>query len=189
MFNLEAELAADLAEAFGIAEGSAFVTGDGTGKPKGLLASVTAEVKTGAAANFAAINPADVLFKAFHAIAGGACAVRVWMMNRNVLGTIRQWKDGQGRYLLADPITAGAPMTLLGRPVVKPSTCRTSQPMHRRSSSAISAPIASSTASLWPCSRDPFSIATTGQVRFHARKRVGGDLTHTDRLVRIKVAA
>ena len=36
--------------------------------------------------------------------------------------------------------------------------------------------------------RDPFTLAAVGQVRFHARKRVGGDITHMDRFVRLRVA-
>jgi HK97 family phage major capsid protein len=37
--------------------------------------------------------------------------------------------------------------------------------------------------------RGPFSLATVGQVRFHARKRVGADVTHPDRFVKLTVAA
>ena len=37
--------------------------------------------------------------------------------------------------------------------------------------------------------RDPYTLATKGQVRFHARKRVGADVTHPDRFVKLKVSA
>jgi HK97 family phage major capsid protein/HK97 family phage prohead protease len=188
-YDLEAELAADLAEAFGIAEGAAFVSGDGTGKPKGLLAAVSAEVKTGAAANFASSNPADVLFSAFHAIPGVHAQNGVWLMNRTTLGTVRKWKDGQGRYLVADPIAADAPTTLLGRPIVEatdmPNVGAGNSPIVFGDLSAYRIVDRVQLAML----RDPFSTATTGQVRFHARKRVGGDMTHSDRLVRILVSA
>jgi len=36
--------------------------------------------------------------------------------------------------------------------------------------------------------RDPYSLATNGQVRFHARKRVGADITHPDRFIKLKCA-
>lgn len=37
--------------------------------------------------------------------------------------------------------------------------------------------------------RAPFIMAIKGQVRFHARKRVGADLTHPDRFIKLRVAA
>jgi HK97 family phage major capsid protein len=36
--------------------------------------------------------------------------------------------------------------------------------------------------------RDPYSLAAKGQVRIHAYKRVGADVTHPDRFVKLKVA-
>ena len=60
-YDLESELASDLAESFGVAEGVAFVNGTGSGQPKGLMAATgIAEVKTGNASAFPATNPADV---------------------------------------------------------------------------------------------------------------------------------
>ncbi len=37
--------------------------------------------------------------------------------------------------------------------------------------------------------RDPYSLATTGKVRFHARRRVGGGLVKAEALRKIKCAA
>jgi len=36
--------------------------------------------------------------------------------------------------------------------------------------------------------RDAYTLATNGQVRFHARKRVGADVTHPDRFIKLRVA-
>lgn len=119
-YNLEGELLADFAESFAKTEGLAFVKGTGAGQPFGIMsASGIAELKTGVAANFPAANPADVLIAMYHKIATTYAQSGVWMMNRNTLALVRQWKDGNGRYLVLDPITAGAPSTLLGRPVVE----------------------------------------------------------------------
>ena len=35
----------------------------------------------------------------------------------------------------------------------------------------------------------PYPLASKGQVRFNARARVGADVTHPDRFVKLKVAA
>src|SRR5258705_5636426 len=119
-YNLEGELASDLGESFGISEGAAFVKGDGTGKPKGLMnATGIAQMVTGSAAGFPATNPADVLIAMFHALPGVHAQNGVWLMNRTTLGTLRQFKDQQGRYIVLDGLTNGAPVTLLGRPVVE----------------------------------------------------------------------
>jgi HK97 family phage major capsid protein len=37
--------------------------------------------------------------------------------------------------------------------------------------------------------RDPYTLGSKSQVRFIARKRVGADLTHPDRFVKLRVAA
>jgi HK97 family phage major capsid protein/HK97 family phage prohead protease len=191
-YNLEGELSADFGESFGKAEGTAFVsgTGDGDNKPKGLLvASGITEITTGVAADFPADDPADVLISMFHSLPNVHAQNGVWLMNRTTLGVIRKWKDGQGRYLVLDPISAGAPVTLLGRPIVEATDMddigadkhpvifgdlQGYRIVDRVSLSVL---------------RDPFSLATKGQVRFHARRRVGADVTNPDRFVKLKCAA
>ena len=119
-YNLEGELALEFAENFGKVEGAAFVSGDGDGKPKGLLtASGITAVKTGVAATFPTTNPADVLIGMYHSLPNVFAQQAVWLMNRNTLATIRKWKTSEGNYLCIDPITAGMPLTMLGRPIVE----------------------------------------------------------------------
>ncbi|WP_306113267.1 MULTISPECIES: phage major capsid protein [unclassified Roseovarius] len=190
-YNLEGELMADFAETFGKTEGLAFVKGTGTGQPTGIMAATNGilEVKTGAAAAFPASNPADVLIGMYHKIATTYAQSGVWLMNRNTLAVLRQWKDGNGRYLVIDPISEGAPTTLLGRPVVEMPDMddigANKFPILFGDMSGYRIVDRVGLSTL----RDPFSIATKGQVRFHARKRVGADLTHPDRFVKLKVAA
>lgn len=189
-YGLEGELLSDFAESFSKTEGLAFVKGSGTGQPTGIMtAADIAEIKTGVAASFPATNPADVIIAMYHKIATTYAQSGVWMMNRNTLGIIRQWKDGNGRYLVLDPISEGAPSTLLGRPVVEmPDMDDIGAGLFPilfgdMSGYRIVDRIGFNTM------RDPFSLAVNGQVRFHARKRVGADLTHPDRFIKLKVAA
>lgn len=189
-YGLEGELIADYAESFGKTEGLAFVKGTGTGQPKGIMtATGIKEVKTGVAAAFPSTNPADVIIGMYHAIATSHAQNGAWLMNRNTLSVIRQWKDGTGRYLVLDPITAGGVMTLLGRPIVEMPDMddigagKFPILFGDLSGYRIVDRVGLSTL------RDPYSLATKGQVRFHARKRVGADLTHPDRFVKLKVAA
>jgi HK97 family phage major capsid protein/HK97 family phage prohead protease len=188
-YNLEGELLGDFAESFARAEGLAFVKGTGTGQPFGIMTNTgIAELKTGVAANFPTANPADVLIKMFHKIATTYAQSAVWMMNRNTLGFIREWKDGNGRYLVLDPISTGAPTTLLGRPIVEMPDMD--------DIGAGACPILFGDMQGYriidrvnlTTLRDPYSLATNGQVRFHARKRVGADVTHPDRFIKLRVA-
>jgi HK97 family phage major capsid protein len=189
-YNLEGELSSDFAESFGLTEGVAFVNGSGVNQPKGLLtATGITEVKTGVAADFPAANPADVLIGMFHKLPGVHAQNGAWLMNRTTLGVIRQWKDGQGRYLVIDPISEGAATTLLGRPIV--------EAIDMDDIAANKYPIMFGDLQGYriidrvglSVLRDPYSLATKGQVRFHARKRVGADVTHPDRFVKLKVSA
>lgn len=189
-YDLAGELASDLAESFGIAEGSAFVTGNGTGKPNGIMnASGIQSIITGAAANFASSSPADVLIGMFHKLPAVHAQNGTWIMNRNTLSIIRQFKDGMGRYIVLDGLNNGAPVTLLGRPVV--------EAIDMADIGANAYPILFGDLSgyrivdrvSFEMLRDPYSVATKGQTRFHARKRVGADVTHPDRFVKLKVSA
>lgn len=189
-YGLEGELLADFAESFGKTEGVAFVKGTGVGQPNGIMtATGIKEVKTGLAAAFPATNPADVIIGMYHQIATSHAQNGAWLMNRNTLSVIRQWKDSTGRYLVLDPITAGGVMTLLGRPIVEMPDMddigagKFPILFGDLSGYRIIDRVGLSTL------RDPYSLAANGQVRFHARKRVGADLTHPDRFVKLKVSA
>lgn len=189
-YNLEGELAADFGESFGKAEGAAFVLGTGNGQPKGLMkAAGIAEFKTGVADGLPASNPASLIIQLFHQLPAAHAQRGVWMMNRNTLATIRNFVDGNGRPLVLESLSADMPTTLLGRPVVEAidmddiaagkfpivfGDLQGYRIVDRVSLSVL---------------RDPYSLATKGQVRFHARRRVGADVTHPDRFVKLKVAA
>jgi len=191
-YDLEGELLAEFAEQFGKSEGAAFVSGTGVGQPVGLLTSTDSRIKvlhTGDAAGFPAGNPADVLIKAFHTMPAVVAQVGAWMMNRNTIAAIREMKDGIGRYLVLDGLAQGAPVTLLGRPIIEavdmPDLAAGATPIMfgdfqgYRIVDRVQPTIL----------RDPFTMAATGQVRFVGRKRVGADITHPDRFLKLLVAA
>jgi HK97 family phage major capsid protein len=188
-YNLEGLLSEDFGEAFGKAEATAFVSGDGAGKPVGLLeAAGIAEIKTGNAATLGT-DPAATIISMFHKVPAVVAQAGVWMMNRTTLGNLRTLKDGTGRFIMLDPITAGAPVTLLGRPIVEmvdmPDVAADAYPIMFGDLSGYRIVDRIGLSVL----RDPYSQATNGLVRFHIRKRVGGDVSHADRFLKLKVAA
>ena len=189
-YNLEGEISRDLAETFAITEGLAFVSGNGVNKPTGLLAATgISEMKTGVAANFAAANPADTLIAMFHKLPAAFAQVGAWAMNRNTLSTIRQFKDAQGRYIVLDSLADGAPVTLLGRPVVEmvdmADVAAGTYPIIFGDMSGYRIVDRAGLSVL----RDPYTLAAKGQVRIHARMRVGADVTNPDRFIKLKVSA
>lgn len=188
-YDLRGELIADYAEAFGKAEAVAFVSGNGTGKPKGLLAATgIAEVKTGAAATLGT-DPAATIIGMFHSLPGVHAQNAVWLMNRKTLAALRTLKDATGRFIMLDPITSGGATTLLGRPIVEavdmPDVAAGAFPIMFGDLQGYRI-VNRTDLNVLP---DPYTNAAKSQVRFHARARVGADLTHPDRFVKLKVAA
>jgi HK97 family phage major capsid protein len=188
-YNLEGELASDLAESFAIAEATAFVGGDGSGKPKGILAaSGITTVVSGKAATLGD-NPGDTLIGVFSAIPTAHAQNGAWAMNRKTLAEVRKIKDANGQYLWQPSLQAGMPSSLLGRPVIEmvdmPDIAANATPIvfgdwaGYRIVDRVDMSILS----------DPYTRAKNGINVFHARKRVGGDVTNPDRFVKLKIAA
>jgi len=182
-YNLEAELQSDLAESFAITEGSAFVTGTGTGQPMGLLTST--QIQTVTAATLTADTVIDLFYSlpSFHAQNG------TFVMNRNTLAAVRKLKDSNGAYIWQESIRDGQPATLLGRPVVEavdmPDPAKNNTPIifGDLSGYRIMDRIG------FEILVDPYTLATKGMTRFHARRRVGADVTNPDRLKKLKLTA
>lgn len=126
--DIAAWLAGEVATEFAEREGVAFISGNGITRPRGILSYDTVAnasyawgslgfVVTGAAANFASSNAADSLIQLYYALREGYRANATFLTSDLVMGTIRQFKDGQGNYLWAPP-TVDGPATFLGKPVV-----------------------------------------------------------------------
>ena len=85
VFNLEAEMQSEFAEQFAKAEGTAFISGDGSNKPTGIVNGSTVSSTT--AANAASIV-ADDLFDLVHGLKSEYARSATFMMNRATLGAI-----------------------------------------------------------------------------------------------------
>ncbi|MGD1956889.1 MAG: phage major capsid protein [Sphingomonadales bacterium] len=131
-FDVEAWLAEELAQEFAAQEGTAFVSGDGTSKPKGFLTYATSNasddtrpygtiqtVVTGNAGAFPTTDPADVLFELVHSLRPAYRQNAVFVMNTQPLSEIRKFKDDDGAYLWRPGLADQMPATLLGYPVVE----------------------------------------------------------------------
>ena len=113
IFDIQSYLATEFARRIGNAEEEAFITGNGTGKPTGFLNSAELGVT---AAGDKAIT-ADELIDLYHSLAVPYRGKAVWMLNDSTVQFIRKLKDNNGQYLWQPGLVAGAPDTILGRPV------------------------------------------------------------------------
>jgi HK97 family phage major capsid protein len=121
--DIEAWVAQKVAEVFSKMENTAFISGNGTSQPKGILtyASGTSwgqveQVNSGLAAGVTA----DGLIKLYYALKEDYARRATFIMNRAVLQSVRLLKEATtDQYLWQPGLAAGAPDTLLGVPVVQ----------------------------------------------------------------------
>ncbi|WP_084733010.1 phage major capsid protein [Sphingobium chungbukense] len=125
--NIEQWLVGEIETEFARQEAIAFLSGDGTNKPFGLLSYVTGAaaaarhpwgaieaLNSGAAAAFTS----DGLIGAVYGLPAAYEPNAKFFLNRSSLGAVRKLKDGQNNYIWQPTYVAGQPSTLLGRPVV-----------------------------------------------------------------------
>ncbi|MGL3605756.1 phage major capsid protein [Rhizobium sp. G187] len=186
--NVEAEVASDLSEEFGRLEGNALLLGDGVKKPNGLMAaSGITEVNSGGASSLTG----DSLISLMYSLPEFYRKNGVWMMNGTTLASIMKLKEtGTGAYVWQPSLQAGMPSTILGRPVIEavdmPDIAANSNPIafgDFQRGYRIFDRVAMSIL------RDPYTQATTGKTRFHARRRVGADVVLAEAIRKMKIAA
>ena len=116
VFDLESYIAREFARRIGTKEEEAFFTGDGTGKPLGILAA-SGGAETGVTAASATAVTADELIDLFYSLKSPYRKNAVWVLNDSTIKAIRKLKDNNGQYLWQPSMVAGTPDTILGRPV------------------------------------------------------------------------
>lgn len=185
--DVASEVAFDLAEEFGQKEGLAFVSGDGVKKPLGFMSDAGIAYTPGGDAS--AIK-ADGLISIVYSLAPAYRQRGTWMMNGSTLAAIRKLKDTvTGTYIWQPALAAGTPETILGRPVVEavdmPDVAGNAFPVAFGDFASAYRIYDRVNISLL---RDPYSVATSGLVRFHARRRVGGAVVRAEAIHKLKIA-
>ena len=128
--DIDQWIAEEVRTAFAVQEGQAFVSGNGSNKPRGFVdypkvANASWSwgnigfIATGVAGAFPAANPADKLIDLAYAVKSGYRHNAHWVMNRATQSVIRKFKDADGNYLWQPSLRAGEAPTLLGHPVVE----------------------------------------------------------------------
>ena len=197
-FDIEGWLADRIADRFSRAEAAAFVSGNGSDKPKGFLAhEKVAEaswewgklgyVATGAAGDFAATNASDAIVDLVYALDAPYRAGAVFVMNSKTAGAVRKMKDADGRFLWSDGLAAAEPARLMGYPVL------VAEDMPEIDAGAFAIAFGDFRSGYTIAERpdlrvlrDPFSAKP--HVLFYATKRVGGGVSDFKAIKLLKFA-
>lgn len=185
-FDLLAILRDEFGEQFGVLEGQEVISGTGINSCLGILDANAAGpgvplayTPSGSAATIAspAGGTGDGLITFLHSIKSAYAANGRFALNRLSLGKVRQLKDSQGRYLWEPSLVPSAPSAILGLPYTE---C---PDMPDEGANAF--PIA---AGDWrraytlvqrvdiQIMEDPYTLQSNGQIKFTARRRVGGQV-------------
>lgn len=186
-FDLESDLREDWMEQFRQAEGAAFIDGNGTNKPQGILQTTSAsggtdaieEISGGGSSALDQDDPFELKF----ALKEGYLQNSRYFLNSTTLKAIRELKDNDNQYLFAplaadeEPTLAGLPYTLM-------------EDLPNPGSSNNKAIICGDMARGYivadrlnmTVQRDPYTKADDGAVVFRARRRVGGHVHNPEAL-------
>jgi len=114
-FDLEGYFVTEFARRIGEKEEEAFLVGNGTSKPTGIL-NTTGGGDVGVTTASATAISADELIDLYHSLKEPYRKDAVWILNDATVKAIRKLKDGTGQYLWQPGIKDGEASTILGRP-------------------------------------------------------------------------
>ncbi|PZP84211.1 MAG: phage major capsid protein [Azospirillum brasilense] len=189
--DIEQWIAEKVADKFARLEATAFISGNGTTAPKGILTYTAGtafgqvqQVPTGTSA----VITADSIIQLFYALKDEYSKRATFLMHRTTLQAVRLLKEATtNQYLWQPGLAAGTPDTLLGAPVA----IAADMPIPAASSLSIAvgdfkrAYLIVDRVGIRTL-RDPFTSKPF--VKFYTTKRVGGKVVNTEALKLLKLA-
>ena len=189
--NIETWLANKVSDKFSRTEASAFISGNGIKKPRGILSypagtsgAKIEQIASGGATAITADGLINLMISLKDFYASGAS----WLMRRATVGAIMLLKDNDGQYIWRPGLDAGKPSTLLGSPVYQAAD------MPAVAAGALPIAFGNFRAGYTVVDRlgitvlrDPYSSKPF--VEFYSRKRVGGDVVNFEAFKLMVVAA
>tara|TARA_R100001460_G_scaffold22604_1_gene45950 strand:+ start:3431 stop:4651 length:1221 start_codon:yes stop_codon:yes gene_type:complete len=174
-FDLESEMSTEFGEQFAKAEGTAFISGNSIGRPQGFTDS-TAGVSSTNSGNGTALT-ANGLLDLMYAIKSDYMNNARFVFNRSTLAAILKLEDTEGQKIFVNSMSyvGGAPSTILGKPYVLAEDMADvgagAKPIAYGDFSRAYTIVDRVNLSVM---RDQFTQATSGNIRYIARRRVGG---------------
>tara|TARA_R100000773_G_scaffold44669_1_gene47253 strand:+ start:24363 stop:25583 length:1221 start_codon:yes stop_codon:yes gene_type:complete len=174
-FDLEAEMSEEFGTQFAKAEGTAFVSGNSVGRPQGFTDSSAGVSSTNSGSGTALT--ANGLLDLMYDIKSDYMANATFVMNRGTFGAVLKLEDTEGQKIFVNSMSyvGGAPNTILGKPYIlaedMADVAGSAKPIAYGDFSRAYTIVDRVNLSVM---RDPFSQATSGNIRYVARRRVGG---------------
>jgi HK97 family phage major capsid protein len=183
-FNVEGWINNRVATRFAVLEAQAFLSGDGVGKPEGILTkSGIAEVVSGDASKITA----DSLIEIYYNLPEFYVRNSTWLMKRSTIKEIRKLKTNDNQYLWQPGLAGVAPATILDRPYVEavdmPSIATNAYPVLFGDFRAAYTIVDRQGIRIL---RDPYS--SKPYVEFYTTRRVGGQVVQADALRKLKIS-
>ncbi len=189
--DVESWIAEKVSDTFSRKENDAFINGDGVGKPRGFLTyqsgTTWGKIEQLNSGSSAAVT-ADKIIELFYLLKEPYMRGATFLMNRATTRLVRQLKEtATGQYLWQPGLTAGAPDTLLGVPVVQAAD------MPIPAANSLSIAVGDFRQAYLIVDRvgvrtlrDPFTDKPF--VKFYTTKRVGGDVVNYEAIKIMKLA-
>lgn len=195
--NLEQWIAGEVADEFAEQEGVAFVSGDGSNKPYGILTFVTGAANAArhpfgaietVAGTGTSLTDSDDLLDLVYGLPSRYRTNAKFYLNDATAGVVRKLKDGDGNYLWQPMMVAGQPSMIGGFPVVEVAA------MPDLAANAVSVLFGNMERTYlvvdrvgFRLLRDPFTNKPF--VHFYVTKRVGGGVQDPRYMRALKMAA
>jgi HK97 family phage major capsid protein len=187
-FDLESYFKKEFGRRIGNAEEAAFLTGNGTGKPLGILAA-TGGADVGITAASATAITADELIDLFYSLKVPYRKNAIWVLNDSTIKAIRKLKDQNGQYLWQPALRDGEFDTVLGKKIF-------TSPYASEIAAGAKAIAFGDFSYYWIGDRQGITFrrlneryAENGQVGFIASKRVDGKLILPESIKILKMKA
>jgi len=187
VFDIERYIASEFARRVGTAEEEAFISGDGTAKPLGLL-SASGGASVGVTTAGATLT-ADELIDLAHSIKTVYRKKAQFLLNDSTIKVIRKLKDGSGQYLWQPGLKEGQPDMLLNYRLI-------TSPYMPEIGAGKKVILFGDYKQYWIADRQGRSFqrlnelyAKTGQVGFRATQRVDGRLVLPDAMKCLQIKA
>lgn len=190
--NIEQWIAGKVAEKFSRLEATAFISGSGSGQPKGILSYAAgtswAQIEQINSGSDGAVT-SDSLIKLYYALKTDYARGATFLMNRSVLQSVRLLKEATtNQYLWQPGLAAGTPDTLLGIPVMQAAD------MPVAATNSLSVAVGDFKRAYLVVDRvglrilrDPFTEKPF--IKFYTTRRVGGEVVNYEAVKLLKLAA
>ncbi len=187
--DIEKWVATKVADKMARLESTAFISGDGTTQPKGILTYTAGtsfghiqQINTGVSAAITA----DSLVNLYYSLKDDYARNATFLMHRTTVQAVRLLKDTTNQYIWQPGLSAGTPNTLMGVPVALAAD------MPVPAASALSVAVGDFKRAYLIVDRigirtlrDPFTSKPF--VKFYTTKRVGGEVVNTEAVKLLKL--